>query len=168
MTDESVIQAAKQEASRLLEAGQVQDALPLIRQAAHWGDIESQMLAADIYSQGLYGVQANPYAAFEYVKLAAMNDQPYYMYELGDMFLNGAGTNADAQKAFYFLNKAANREVKAAYDPLSMLYVNGRGTEKDLDKALYWNGKALEEYPEDLTVQKHARMIEKLRQKHGI
>lgn len=34
---------------QLMEAGDLPAALPLIRQAAHWGDLESQILAADLY-----------------------------------------------------------------------------------------------------------------------
>lgn len=161
--DMDVIEATKKEISRLMEAGQYEDALPMIRQAAHWGDVESQMLAADIYLEGRYGMRPNPYAAFDYVKLAALNDQPYYMYELGKMFAEGRGTRQDEDKAFYFLQKAAQRDIQEAYDPLSMMYLLGKGTEKNLEKAAEWNAKAAAADPHNETTVRHSAMIQKIK-----
>lgn len=160
--DQEILQQTKQEVSSLMEQGKYEDALPLLRQAAHWGDVESQMLSADIYLDGMYGIRANPYAAFEYVKLAALNDQPDYMAILGTMFLEGKGTQKDLNKAFYFLKKAADRQVVSAYDPLAMMYAQGKGCQKDLKEAAHWIEQALEKDGQNETVQKHAELIRKL------
>lgn len=166
--EQELINQTKQEISRLMKEQRYAEAMPLVRQAAHWGDIESQMMAADAYTEGLYGMLKNPYAAFEYVKLAALNDQPFYMYELGNMFLNGKGTGQDLEKAFYFLNKAALRDQKEAYDPLAMMFATGKGTKRGLAQAQKWIEKAAEAEPEDEQVIKHQQMIQKLIEKYGI
>ena len=159
--DERIVKETKEEAAKLLEQGQIQTALPLIRQAAHWGDLDSQLLAVDLYLHELYGMPRNPFAAIEYVKLAALNGDVHSMYELADMASKGYGMNKDEATAFYFMNKAAGLGEKAACDPLGMMYLMGRGTQKDLEKALFWLNRAVESDPENETYQKHLYMAER-------
>ena len=159
--DERIVKETKAEAARLLEQGQIQTALPLIRQAAHWGDLDSQLLAVDLYLHELYGMPKNPFAAAEYVRLAALNGDVHSMFELADMSARGYGMEKDEVKAFYFMNKAAGLGEAAAFDPLGMMYLTGKGTEKNLQKAIFWLNKALKKEPENETVPKHLYLADK-------
>lgn len=158
--DEQIFEETRHEAEELMKQHRLQEAVPLIRQLAHWGDLRSQKELAKLLLEGEPGYPANPHEAFEYVRLAALNGDAPSQLQLGRMFLEGLGTDKDLAKAFYFLDKAAQAGEKEAYDPLSLRYLMGQGVARDLEKAAYWNEKAAEAFPEDEDVARHGAMIE--------
>lgn len=158
--DEKIIEETRREAKKLMDENRVQEALPLIRQLAHWGDTEAQKELIQVYWFGKFGMPKNPKAAFEYVRLSALNGDPESQYILADMFSKGEGTDKDAVKALYFMTKAAEAGESKAYDPLAVMYLMGWGTKRNIEQASYWNEKAAEADPENEDVWKHKKMIE--------
>lgn len=151
MTEENrTITEVRQEYERLLETD-MQTALPLIRQAAHWGDLHSQILAADIYEN----VLPDKDQARQYTRLAALNGHAPSMMRLAAM-------QTSDKDALYFLKKAADAGYKPACDKLSLCYVQGKGTPKDLAMARQYNERADQNDPD---VIRHKRLIELLTNK---
>ncbi len=163
--DQDMIKNLRREAAEMLEKGNVNEAIPIIRQMAHWSDLDSQLLLVDMFAHGAYGVIPNAKAAFEYLQVAALNQDPESQYELACTFRDGKGTDKNLEKAFYFMNKAANNGVKAAYDDLSTLYLMGWGTNRDLEQAEIWNKKALVADPDNDNAKRHQSMIQNLKAK---
>lgn len=65
-------------------------------------------------------------------------------YTLGEMYLNGRGTETDPAEALAWFLKAANQgHIKAAYK-VGHLYLLGQGTERSLSDALTWLQRAAE------------------------
>lgn len=163
--NEELIQTTKQEYKTMLDAHRILDAVPLIRQAAHWGDLESQKLLADLFTNGDYGLPKDAGVAFEYTRLAALNGDHNSMLALAEMFRDGIGTRKDQDKAFYFFKKAAEAGQTGAYDPLALAYLMGFGTLRDLDAAKKWLDEAENAAPNDEAVTKHRKMLEGLQKK---
>lgn len=65
-------------------------------------------------------------------------------YELGEMYLNGRGTQHEPAEALaWFLKAAKQGHIKAAYK-VGHLYLVGQGTERSLSEALNWLKRAAE------------------------
>ena len=67
--EQDIVNDVVREYRELLDKGDLPAALPLIRQAAHWGDVSSQILAAKLYTETV----PDPAEALEYTRLAALN-----------------------------------------------------------------------------------------------
>lgn len=134
--DTRLLEELKQEYEALLDAGRVGDALPLIRQAAHWADIDSQILAERIYLHGSYSHPISLPAGYEYARLAAMNGDVISMADLGFLYGDDRFDQKDLKKSFYWLSKAAQAGSQDVLDALGMLYLQGRGTERNIEYAL--------------------------------
>lgn len=161
-----LIEQTRKEIAALMDAGRILDAVPLIRQCAHWGDLPSQRLLIDMFLHQAYGMPYEPAAAFEYVRMAALNGDPEAMLELAEMSRDGTGTAQDDERAFYFMQKAAKSGEKRAYDPLAAMLLMGKGTHRNLEEAEQWLMKARQAYPEDSSVQKHWKLLEGLQNRN--
>ncbi len=165
--DRQLIEQTKQEYQKLLDENRLASALPLIRQAAHWSDVDSQILAERIYLHGRYGHPKSDREGFEYARLAAMNEDGQSMYDLALLYQNGAGIEHDLTRAKYWLEKAARYEFAPAIDALGLLYLQGRGTERNACYARDLFIRAKEKGFDPDTVQKHIAMAEKMMEKAG-
>lgn len=134
--DEQLIAQLKEQAADLLEQGRIKDALPLIRQGAHWGDAELQVLALRMLLHGAYQVPVRPAAALDYARMAALNGSPEGNRELGLLILKPENGAADYEKARYFLEKAALAGDATALDALGMMELQAKGTPRNAGKAL--------------------------------
>lgn len=133
-----LIEQTKKEYEKLLLENKLASALPLIKQAAHWSDTDSQILAAQVYLHGQYGHPRSDKDGFEYARLAAMNEDPGSMYDLAMLYQNGAGMVHDLEKSKYWLEKAARYGYAPAMDALGMFYLQGRGVQRNVRLALDW------------------------------
>lgn len=133
--DEQIMNETRREAEKLIEEGRIPEATPLIRQLAHWGDLDAQKQLIDIYWYGAYSQPRNLQGAFEYSRLAAMNQDTDAMALLGKLFLTGQGCRKDLDSALYFLNKAAADHNADALDTLAEMYLKGNGVPRDIPKA---------------------------------
>lgn len=134
--DSQLLSEVKESYQQLLENGQLGDALPLIRQAAHWADLDAQILAERIYVHGLYGHPRSLQAGYEYATLAALNGDVTSMADLGQLYLDEHFDHKDVQKAHYWLSKAAAARHPDALDALGMMYLQARGVKRDLLRAI--------------------------------
>lgn len=108
MSDQELTETVKSEYKRLLEEGRLAEALPMIRQAANWADLDSQILAERIYMHGLYDHAIDIRSGMDYALLAAMNGDGQSMLDLGLVYKKGYGSKPDLEKANYWLKKAAD------------------------------------------------------------
>ena len=149
-----LLQQLKQEYQDLLDQHNLAEAMPLIRQAANWGDLEAQILAKNIFLHGLYHHPITHHAALEYAQVAAMNGDASSMFDLAWLYQNGKGILHDDQKA------------PRAMDAYGMLYMQGRIIQKDPQQAKYWFEKAYALDPND-QYAKHVKMANLLIEKQN-
>lgn len=161
--NETLIESVKEEYGTLLKHGDLAAAVPLIRQAANWGDLDSQKLAAALFLGKAYGHPVTEKPALEYLQMAALNEDEASMVDLARLYLDGSPTVRSADKAFYWLNKAAQRGFAGAFDLMGMLYLQGKGTACDLEKARFWLEEA--DAAGDANAKKHLRMVDLKQQK---
>ena len=70
--------------------------------------------------------------------MAADNNHPEGMSNLGTMYLQGRGVQQDFQQALLLLRKAAEQGYAVAQNNLALMYANGQGTERDYVQAYSW------------------------------
>ena len=95
-----------------------------IRQANE-GKIEDQMNLAYMYLYGTNGVQKDSNKAFEYYQMAAEQNNPIALNNLGSLYFNGIGTNPDVKKAVALFTKAAELGNDNAAINLAFIYLKG-------------------------------------------
>ncbi len=157
--DQQLLNEVKGEYQSLLDQGRLADALPLIMQAAHWADVDSQILAERILLHGQYGHQINPQAGAEIARLAAMNGDAQSMYDLYLITASQKGADRGDQRAMYWLTRAAKAGLAQAQDTLGLAYLQAKGVERDPLIAREWFEKAIENGM-DGSVQKHLQMAQ--------
>lgn len=81
-------------------------------------------------------------AAFQYDYAAAKQGSSRAMLYLGQMYLNGQGTERDIQAAVQALEGAAARNEAESFEELGNLFYQDELVERDDEKAFYWYGKA--------------------------
>ncbi|GMR07313.1 MAG: hypothetical protein BMS9Abin26_0316 [Gammaproteobacteria bacterium] len=64
------------------------------------------------------------------------------MYEIGNMYMKGQGTDVNLTEAFGWFLKAANAGHKKSEYKIGSLYLRGQGTSKNARKAFTWISKA--------------------------
>lgn len=94
-------------------------------QAADNGSLEDQMNLAYMYLYGTNGVQANHDKALYYYDLAAQQNDPVALNNLGSLYFSGIGTKADVKKALALFNKAAELGNDNAAVNLAFIYLTG-------------------------------------------
>ncbi len=160
---EADFKALRSDYQALLEKGDLAGALPLIRQCAYWGDLDSQKLAADILLGRTMNHPKADWLALEYLQMAAMNQDAGAMKDLADLYIDGEKCPHSNEKAFYWMNKAAAAGNTDAFDPLGMMYLQGIAVARDLKQAKIWLTKA--EAADAPAAKKHLKMLELLEQK---
>lgn len=102
------------------------------------GFYPAAVYAARIYSTG-YGVKKDYREAFKYWKLAASENEPIAMYELGRAYFLGLGTDKNEFKAKFHLQQAAERwNVDAMYMLARMLMTKTRFQDPNARLAAEW------------------------------
>lgn len=102
------------------------------------GFYPAAVYAARIYATG-YGVAKDPREAFKYWRMAAVQNEPIAMYELGRAFFLGVGTEKNEFQANFQLRQAAERwNVDAMYMLAQMLMTKTRFQEENPRAAAQW------------------------------
>ncbi len=101
-----------------------------IRQANE-GSIEDQMNLGYMYLYGTNGVEQDFAKALEYYTMAAEQNDPNALNNLGSLYFNGIGTTADPKKALSLFNKSAELGNEYAAVNLAFIYLTG-GTKNEL------------------------------------
>jgi hypothetical protein len=71
-------------------------------------------------------------------RLAAAQDSPEAISNLGMMFVQGRGVKRDVIQAFELIRKAAERSHAVAQNNLGLMYANGQGVARDYVWAYAW------------------------------
>ena len=95
-----------------------------------WADFNDAVIA---YIQGDYQ------RAFQlFYPLAESTEDPYAMYYLGMMYLQGQGIDRDTKVAAKWLRLAAEKGSPQAQYQIGMLYSTGNGLPRDHEQAYAW------------------------------
>jgi TPR repeat protein len=122
-------------ALHLYNAGHYSEAIGLLTPLAESGTLDAQLVLSNVYNFG-QGVPVDQAEAYRWLALAAGQDSPGALYNLGVMTMNGDGTQSDPQEGMRLINRAAelgNAEAHFRLGVLSMQMVAETG---DLDTGL--------------------------------
>ncbi len=134
------------EAQALMEAGDYEAAVPLLREAAEKGDATGQRLLGNCYFNGL-GVEKDEQEAVKYYRLSAEQGNAPAQFNLGLSYENGQGVEQDYAKAAEYFKLAADQGLDIAQHELGYLYYLGYGVEQDYKKAFeYYSLSAGQNY----------------------
>lgn len=100
---------------------------------AEEGSLEDQMNLAYMYLYGTNGVKADYDLAFKYYSMAAAQNDPIAMNNLGSLYFSGIGTKASPKRALVLFEKAAELGNDNAAVNLAFIYLTG-GT-KDMARS---------------------------------
>lgn len=89
------------------------------------GSVEDQINLAYMYLYGTNGVSADHQKALHYYDLAAQQNDPIALNNLGSLYFSGIGTQADVKKALALFNKAAELGNDNAAVNLAFIYLTG-------------------------------------------
>lgn len=125
-------------------------ALDYFTRAAQGNDAAAQVVLAGYYDQGVditpdddkIEVTPNPAAALELYRLAARNNVPVALYNVGVFYETGRSVDQDPAKAFAFYLQAAGGGLAPAMQKTGVYYLNGAGTLKDPIAASGWFSRA--------------------------
>lgn len=114
-----------------------------LRAKAEAGDVRSQGMMGDLYTQGM-GVERSLEKAFEWYKKAADGGDAHGTTQAGLFYMLGDGVKQDYEKGRELLEKTADEDPKAAFN-LGVYYLN---IANDNWAAMKWIEKASEQgYP---------------------
>lgn len=114
--------------------------------------------ASDAFQKGAEAVRTGEYdQAAKWFRQAASQEDPDAKYNLGVLYEQGLGVEADMDKAVGWYQEAAQQNCSEAQCALGMLYAQGKGVRQDWKKAQEWFQKAAGQGNEE-AVQWLARM----------
>jgi hypothetical protein len=116
----------------------LEEALKYFLMAAHGGDVDAMVEAANFYQRiGSYKkIHPDLEKAAYWYEMAAGLGSSFAACELGFIYRDGIGRPVDKQKAFEYFLFAASDEILGAYIPLADCLINGEGVEQDHVEAL--------------------------------
>lgn len=92
---------------------------------AREGKLEDQMNLAYMYLYGTNGVQQDFNKAFEFYQMAAKQNDPVALNNLGSLYFNGIGVEKDNKTALALFKKAAELGNDNAATNLAFIYLKG-------------------------------------------
>lgn len=95
-----------------------------IRQAGE-GNLEDQMNLAYMYLYGTNGVEQDFAASLKYYTMAAEQNDPIALNNLGSLYFNGIGTQKNIKKALKLFRQAADLGNSDAAVNLAFIYLTG-------------------------------------------
>lgn len=125
-------------------------ALDYFTRAAQGNDAAAQVVLAGYYDQGVdldpadqkIDVAPNAAAALELYRLAARNNVPLALYNVGVFYEEGRAVDQDPIKAFAHFLQAAGGGFAPAMQKAGVYYLNGAGTLRDPIAAAGWFNRA--------------------------
>lgn len=124
--------------------------LDYFSRAAQGNDAAAQVTLAGYYGQGVdldpndgtMEVAPNPAAALDLYRLAARNNVPLALYNVGVHYEEGRAVDKDPTKAFAAYLAAAGGGFAPAMQKAGVYYLNGAGTLQDAVAAAGWFSRA--------------------------
>ncbi|MBP5216026.1 MAG: sel1 repeat family protein [Alphaproteobacteria bacterium] len=105
--------------------GKEETYLQKITREADEGNLEAQMNLGYMYLYGANDVKQNFSEAFKYYEMAAKQNDPIALNNLGSLYFSGIGTNADIPSAITLFEKAAELGNDNASVNLAFIYLSG-------------------------------------------
>jgi len=118
-------------------------AVQYLRQAADLGNVDAQYVSGAVLLRS--GQQGDSQWGVHYLNLAAQQEEPRAMYELGMALLSGSGTARDDQKGASWISASAGKGLADAQFQMGTLLLGGVGVEKKPEWAIYWFTQAAEQ-----------------------
>lgn len=116
--------------------------------ASNLGNSDASAFIGDCFLHGSYSIEANPFEARKYLLLAAEDDQPSALTNLGALYEKGIGGEVNLNTAFEYTLRAAEAGYPLGQFNLSVFYFNGLGVEVNETLAIGWLTKSAEQgYP---------------------
>lgn len=139
-----------EQSKKLLQAGEIEKAIPIMKQSAEKGNAEAQYNLGYCYHFGT-GVEKDNKKAIEWYSKSADQGFNDGLYQMMMAYGNGDGIEQNLEKAFYYALKCAENNDETCMWNLINCYYQGLGVKKDLDKMLEWaNRLGKFENPENL------------------
>lgn len=95
------------------------------------GDLESQMNLGYMYLYGTNGIKQDFENAFKYYSMAAKQDDPIALNNLGSLYFSGIGTEQDIRTALTLFERASDLGNDNAALNLAFIYLSGGKKDKD-------------------------------------
>ena len=92
---------------------------------ANEGNLDDQMNLAYMYLYGSNGVKQDFAQAFKYYEMAANQNNPIALNNLGSLYFNGIGTDVNVPKSLEYFSKAAELGNDNAATNLAFIYLKG-------------------------------------------
>jgi len=131
-------------AVRLVEQGEYEQAAARLRVLAQQGHPGAQFNLGFLHDMG-WGVDRDPYAAFNWYSQAAAQKLPDAEFNIGVMYYLGRGVDKDIEQAIGWYRRAAEQGLAQAQTNLAVAYETGEGLEQDYEEAALWYRKAAEQ-----------------------
>ena len=117
---------------------EVEDAIEKMKRTADEGDVESQLDLAYMYLYGTDEIEQNLELAIKYYEMAAAQNDPIALNNLGSLYFSGIGTKRNIGKSLVYFQKAADLGNDNAQ--INLAFINLAGGKKDETR----NKKAVE------------------------
>ena len=102
--------------------------------------------APEAFQKGAEAVQAGEFAqAAKWFRQAASKEDPDAKFNLGVLYEQGLGVEADLEKAMGWYREAALQNCPEAQSAMGMLYAQGKGVRQDWEEAQAWFQKAADQ-----------------------
>lgn len=100
------------------------------------GNLEAQLLLGYSYLYGDNGLKVDYEKAFEYYGMAALQNDPTGLNNLGSLYYGGVGVKRNSAKAAILFSKAAEQGNAEAAVNLGFIHISGNGAIQDQALAL--------------------------------
>lgn len=126
------------------EPPELEVAAQWFERAAKTGHSEAQGALGLCYWFGR-GVVADPHSAFKWIRLCALQGDPWGLFLLGRLYWSGVGVPVDYQRAAQNFRLSAERGHPAGQAKLGWCHLNGEGVERDVAEGMLWLTRAAEQ-----------------------
>lgn len=110
--------------------------------ASELGNADARAFIGDCLLHGSCSIEADPVEARKYLQLAATDDQPSALTNLGALYEKGIGGEVNLSAAFEYTLRAAEAGYPLGQYNLSVFYFNGLGVDVDEKLAIEWLTKS--------------------------
>lgn len=147
---DEMAESLNKKSKQIFETGDLERALPILKQAAEKGSAEAQYNLGYCYQSGI-GVAINKTEAVKWFLKSANQGYTDGLYQMMMAYGNGDGVKQDTKKAFSYALKCAENGDSTCMFNIIGCYKSGMGTDKDINKMLEWAIKLGKlENPDDL------------------
>lgn len=128
-----------------IAAKRERDLVQYYRYSADMGNVEAQVTMGRLYSLGARGLKKDIDAARKYLTDAANAGDATAMANLGNMYANGFGVDANNETALFWFKKSANKGNAMGRYGLGYMTLAGQGVDQDHALALQYLNQAAEQ-----------------------